>query len=285
MCSKPQLEFLTQLLLFNFTKTLTNNNSDSSNDQNVFNISVENAPLEPPTPPRTPIIASQTDVAAQSQRNATTPIDGSSTRSQNVHKSPQSVTNNDGDSAITTSRPSSPWSNVSQAAASTSISVAPASKLMGNDSFNADRLSRTSSMNDTAARDYNSDAEQEDEDEDNSSATHAFDLSFQYNDDSNASGSGEDQGSEGGTTINSFDLAMGRKDNYSDRSNDVSIFFSLVSILKPTKFFIAKFFFLIHKINTSFLSLHLLNNRLQYHHHIPSNINNKNIFKDEGKIK
>lgn len=227
MCSRPQLEFLTQLLLFNFTKKLTNNNSDLSNDQNVFNISVENAPLEPPTPPRTPIILSQNDVAAQNQRNATTPIDGSSTRSrvneQSAHKSPQSV-NNDYESAITTSRPSSPWSNVSQVAASTSISVAPVSKLMGNDSLNADRLSRTSSTNDTAARDDNSDADQEDEDEDNSSVTHAFDLSFQYNDDSNASGSGEDQGSEGGTTINSFELAMARKDNFTDRSNDVSYF-------------------------------------------------------------
>lgn len=226
MCSKPQLEFLTQLLLFNFTKTLTNNNSDSSNDQNLFNISVDNAPLEPPTPPRTPIITSQIDIAAQNQRNSSTPIDGSSTRSKvnepNVRRSPQSI-NNDAESAITTSRPSSPWSNVGQAAAATSISVAPASKLMANNNFNADRLSRTSSTNDTTARDDNSDAEQEDEDEDNSSANHAFDLSFQYNDDSNVSGSGEDQGSEGGTTINSFDLAMARKDNFTDRSNDVSL--------------------------------------------------------------
>lgn len=225
MCSKPQLEFLTQLLLFNFTKKLTNNNSDLSNDQNLFNISAENAPLEPPTPPRTPIITSQNDVAAahNNQRTATTPIDGSLARSkvdeQNPHKSPQSV-NNDNESAITTSRPSSPsWSNASQVAASSSISVTPASKLMGTDNFNADRRSRTSSTNDTTARDDNSDADQEeDEDEDNSSAMHAFDLSFQYNDDSNASGSGEDQGSEGGTTINSFELAMARK----DRSNDVS---------------------------------------------------------------
>lgn len=225
MCSRPQLEFLTQLLLFNFTKQLTDNNSDTSNDQNVFNISVENAPLEPPTPPRTPIITSQTDVTSQNQRNASTPID--STRSkineQNVNKSPQSI-NNDAESAITTSRPSSPWSNVSQAAASTSISVAPASKLMGTDNFNADRISRTSSTNDTTARDDNSDADQDDDDEDNSSATHAFDLSYQYNDDSNGSGSGEDQGSEGGTTINSFELAMARKDNLMDRSNDVSYF-------------------------------------------------------------
>lgn len=225
MCSKPQFEFLTQLILLNLTKTLTNNNSLMSNEHDIFNVSVENAPLEPPTPPRTPIIASQIDATTNSQRNATTPIDGNSkTRSrvieQNVHKSPQSV-NNDVESVITTSRPSSPWSNVSQAAASTSISVAPISKLMGNDTnFGADRLSRTSSTNDATGRDENSDADQEDEDEDNSSATHAFDLSFQYNDDSNMSGSGEDQRSEGGTTTNSFELA--RKDNFADRSNDVS---------------------------------------------------------------
>lgn len=224
MYSKPQLEFLTQLVLLNLTKTLTNNNSLMSNEQNLFNVSVDNAPLEPPTPPRTPIIAPQVDATINNQRNAT--VDGQSklrskVNEQNVHKSPQSV-NNDAESVITTSRPSSPWSNVSQAAASTSISVAPISKLMGNDTnFGTDR-SRTSSTNDATGRDENSDADQEDEDEDNSSATHAFDLSFQYNDDSNMSGSGEDQRSEGGTTTNSFELAMARKDNFADRSNDVS---------------------------------------------------------------
>ncbi|KAG4073316.1 hypothetical protein HA402_002661, partial [Bradysia odoriphaga] len=188
---------------------------------------VENAPLEPPTPPRTPIIASsQIDAtSAHNHRNATTPIDAtrSTNEQHNTHQSPRSL-NNDGECAISTSRPSSPWSSVSQATASASISVAPASKLMGNDSFNADRRSRTSSMNDMTAREENSDADQDDDDEDNSSATHAFDLSYQYNDDSNGSASGEDQGSEGGTTINSFDLAMARKDGFGDRSND--IFFS-----------------------------------------------------------
>ncbi len=240
MCSKPQLEFLTQLLLFNFTKHLTtsnnnnnNNNSDSSNDQNIFTVSVENtSPLEPPTPPRTPIIASQND-AAQNHRNhnaTTTPIDSTRTNDQqNANKSPKSV-NNDGECAtvMSPSRPSSPWSNVSQSAtapSTSSITVAPASKLM--DTLNADRRSRTSSMNDTTTRgDDNSDQdEQEEDDEDNSSATHAFDLSFQYNDDSNGSGSGEDQGSEGGTTINSFEFSMARKDNLLDRSNDVSFIF------------------------------------------------------------
>lgn len=234
MCSKAQLEFLTQLLLFNFTKTLTNNNSHfSSNDQNLISLSVENAPLEPPTPPRTPIIAStHIDAAsAPSQRNSTTPIDDaartSSTSEHNIRQSPRSI-NNDGECAISTSRPTSPWSTASQqATASASISVAPVSKLMGSDSFNADRRSRTSSTNDMTMRDDNSDADQDDDDEDNSSATHAFDLSYQYNDDSNGSASGEDQGSEGGTTINSFDLAMARKDGLGDRSNDVSVFLCL----------------------------------------------------------
>lgn len=196
-----------------------------SNQHNILDISVEHPPLEPPTPPRTPIIASQIDASTQNQRNTATPVDGNSaTRSkvneQNVHKSPQSV-NNDADSVITTSRPSSPWSNISQAAASTSISVAPVSKLMGNDrNFNVDRLSRTSSTNDATARDEASD--QDDDEDDNNSASHAFDLSFQYNDDSNMSGSGEAQGSEGGTTTNSSELAMARKDNFAERSNDVS---------------------------------------------------------------
>lgn len=227
MCSKPQLEFLTQLLLFNLTKQLTNNNkSDTSNDPNIFNFSAENPPLEPPTPPRTPIITSS-QIDAQ-QRNATTPNDATRTNDQsNAHKSPQSI-NNDGEYGAasipmsSSSRPSSPWSNVSQAAASTSsISVAPVSKLMGNDNSNVDRRSRTSSTNDAMVLrgDDNSDVDQEvDDDEEENSR--AYDLSFQYNDDSMVSGSGEDQGSEGGTTINSFELAMARK----DRSNDVSVF-------------------------------------------------------------
>ncbi|KAJ6643934.1 Transcription factor castor, partial [Pseudolycoriella hygida] len=189
---------------------------------------VESTSLEPPTPPRTPIIASQFDVSRPTSCNATTLNDGGITRpqahEQNAYKSPRSVNNDADESVNTTSRPSSPWSNVSQAAASTSISVAPPSKLMGNDNFNADRLSRTSSTNDTTARDDHSDGEQEDDEEDNSSATHAFDLSYQYNEESNGSGSGDDQGSEGGTTTNSFELAMARKDSFTDRSND--IFFS-----------------------------------------------------------
>lgn len=240
MCSKPQLEFLTHLLLFNFAKHLTNNNIASSNNQNIFKFSVENAPLEPPTPPRTPIItASQTD-ATSSQRIGTTLIEASTIRftdQSDSHKSPQLSINNDGEYG-----PSSPWSNVSQAAASTSsISVAPVAKLIGND--NADRRSRTSSTNDGTLMmrgvggEDNSDVDQgedDDDEEDNLSATHAFDLSYPYNDDSNGSGSGEDQGSEGGTTINSFELSMARK----DRSNDVSfdqIF--VVLILKLSELF------------------------------------------------
>lgn len=244
MCSKPQLEFLTQLLLFNFTKKITNNNSDLSNDLNVFNISAENAPLEPPTPPRTPIIASQGDLATQNQHNATTPIDGSLTRSKVNEQNAQC--NNDCESAISTSRPSSPWSNVSQAAASTSTSVAPVSKLMSNDNFNADRRSRTSSTNDATVRDDNSDAEPgDDDDEDNSSATHAFDLSFQYNDDSNGSGS------EDGTTINSFDLTMSRKDNFSDRSTDVSVFLFCFFVLLCIRSKILRENFLLYKMSDS----------------------------------